>query len=312
MPLIAAATCQHTSCDLRAYGERYGIDYRFPSLSSNAAGQAVLRGRILELVPATGMQLVASDIEVLQRYDSRSLRPSPLSIIVMLEGTAEIGLGGQRLVLTSGTALSLRLDDREGLQATQLPNQRIRALTLALDASRLAEALGGKPPQHGSHLHAWPLPSYLQQALEQALASPLSGATASLQWQGLALQLLAHGLPSGLDASTAQFSPSEWQRLERVREQLQAFPARSHSLAALAELAAMSPASLRRKFQAAYGCSVFDYLRDRRLALAHELLLQGHGIERAAQCSGYQHANNFSTAFRQRYGYPPSSLRHAD
>ncbi|MCE8032319.1 AraC family transcriptional regulator [Billgrantia tianxiuensis] len=308
---LSTAVCQHTSRDLRTYGERYGIDYRFPTQPPAAAGQAVLRGHILELAPAAGMQLIASDIEVLQRYDSCSHRPAPLSIIVMLEGRAQIGLGEKRLAFTSGMALSVRLDEHQGLQAMQLPGQRIRALTLALDAPRLAATLGGKPSRPGSSLHAWTLPSGLQQLIDQALNSPLDGMASRLQWEGLALQLLAHGLPTELDVSSARLSPGEWQRLERVREQLQSCPARSHSLSALAEQAAMSPATLRRKFQAAYGCSVFDFLRERRLELARELLLQGHGIERAAQCAGYRHANNFTTAFRQRYGYPPSSLRGA-
>ncbi|NIC06703.1 helix-turn-helix transcriptional regulator [Billgrantia bachuensis] len=309
MGLVPSRT--HTSSDLTAYGERYGIDYRFPT-QHRAAGQVpVLHGRIQELEPRPGMQLVASDIEVLQRYDSRSCRPAPLSIIVMLEGRADVVLGEKRLDFTAGMALSVSLNEREGLQAMQPPNQRIRALTLALDAPRLIDALGGKPLRPGSSLHAWSLPPGLQQMLEQALTSPLAGIASRLQWEGLALQLLAYGLPPELDVPTARFSPGEWQRLERVREQLQACPDQPHSLASLAKLASMSTATLRRKFQAAYGCPVFDYLRERRLELAREMLLQGHDVAHAAQCAGYLHANNFATAFRQRYGYPPSSLHRS-
>lgn len=304
--LIASRT--HTTDDLAAYGERYGIDYRFPAQRRAADQAPVLHGRIHELEPGPGMQLVTSDIEVLQRYDSCSRRAAPLSIIVMLEGRADVTLGRQRLDFSAGMALSVRLQEREGLQAVQPPHQRIRALTLALDAPRLAEALGGRLPLTDSSLHAWSLPSGLQLALEQALSSPLAGAASRLQWEGLALQLLAHGLPPRLDEPTARLSPGEWQRLERVRKRLQVCPDQPHSLAALAEIASMSSATLRRKFQAAYGCSVFDYLRERRLELAREMLLQGHDVARAAQCAGYLHASNFTTAFRQRYGYPPSSL----
>ncbi|MGQ4877354.1 helix-turn-helix transcriptional regulator [Billgrantia sp. LNSP4103-1] len=297
----------HTASDLVAYGERYGIDYRFPTQRRAADQVPVLHGRIQELEPGAGMQLVASDIEVLQRYDSRSCRPAPLSIIVMLEGRADVALGDKRLDFTSGIALSVSLNEREGLQAMQPPNQRIRALTLALEAPRLAEASGGRHLPSTS-LHAWALPTGMQQMLEQALDSPLVGVASRLQWEGIALQLLAHGLPPEPDMPSVRFTPGEWQRLERVRERLQSCPAEPHRLAALAELAAMSPATLRRKFQTAYGCSVFDYLRERRLEIARQMLLQGHGVERASQSAGYRHANNFTAAFRQRYGYSPSSL----
>jgi AraC-like DNA-binding protein len=59
----------------------------------------------------------------------------------------------------------------------------------------------------------------------------------------------------------------------------------------------MSSSSLRSKFRQAYGCSVFDYLRDCRLARARGYLLEGYSVQQAAWMSGYQHATNFSTAF---------------
>lgn len=75
-----------------------------------------------------------------------------------------------------------------------------------------------------------------------------------------------------------------------------------------AQRAAMSPSSLRSKFRAAYGCSVFDYLRDCRLERARGYLLEGYSVQQAARMSGYQHATNFSTAFRRRYGFSPGDL----
>ena len=85
-------------------------------------------------------------------------------------------------------------------------------------------------------------------------------------------------------------------------------PAREYRLEELADLAAMSPASLRRKFKAAFGRSVFDYLRDCRLTLARDYLRRGYSVQQAAHFSGYRHASNFATAFRRRFGVTPSSL----
>ncbi|WP_420261280.1 helix-turn-helix domain-containing protein [Citrobacter freundii] len=33
-----------------------------------------------------------------------------------------------------------------------------------------------------------------------------------------------------------------------------------------------------------------------------------HSVQQAAWMSGYQHATNFSTAFRRRYGFSPGDL----
>ncbi|MEQ5801853.1 helix-turn-helix transcriptional regulator [Halomonas sp. H10-9-1] len=312
MSAIASRVRQHTARDLQAYGRRYGIDYRVPALHARAE-EPVVRGAVREMALGQGMELVASDVEVLHRYDSRSRAPSPLSIVVMLEGRAEVRLADRRLVLTPGTALSVQLDRRDGLQATQPAGQRIRALTLGLEASRLAE-LGAAPTSHeGSRMHAWQLPTPLHQGLEQALASPLPERAQGLLLEGLGLQLLAHGLPPTRDrAPGSALPPGEHQRLERVRAALEEAPAAEHRLEALARLAAMSPASLRRKFQAAFGRSVFDYLRDCRLRLAHDYLRRGYSVQQAAHFCGYRHASNFATAFRRRYGVAPSSLLHDD
>ncbi|MDT8896039.1 AraC family transcriptional regulator [Halomonas sp. I1] len=296
----------HTSRDLKAYGQRYGIDYHFPDLG--ARPRTVVRGRVQELTPGPGMQLVASDIEVLERYDSRSRAPAPLSIIVMLDGEAEVSLAQQRLTLRPGMALSVQLDERHGLSAVQPAGQRIRALTLGLDESRLSTLVDEPVPYQGSRMRAWHLPATLRHALEEAIDSPLEGAAQRLQLEGLSLQLLAHGLPAPHREATTSQPPGERQRLARVREALRADPAREHRLESLAELAAMSPASLRRKYRAAFGNSVFDDLRECRLDLARAYLMRGFSVQQAAHFCGYRHASNFATAFRRRYGISPSSL----
>ncbi len=184
----------------------------------------------------------------------------------MLEGAADVSLGDDHLTLRSGMALSVQLDDRHGLNAVQPAGQHIRALTLGLDESRLTTMAGEPMPCQTSRMRAWRLPGTLRSALEEAITTPLEGAARRLQFEGLSLQLLAHGLPEARRGAVTLPTPGEQQRLERVREALRADPAREHRLDALAELAAMSPASLRRKYSAAFGKSVFEDLREYRLA----------------------------------------------
>ncbi|TDB01853.1 helix-turn-helix transcriptional regulator [Halomonas marinisediminis] len=309
MSVITSQVRQHTARDLQAYGRRYGLDYRTPDLSPRAEAP-VVRGVVREFAPRPGMQLVASDVEVLHRYESYSRAASPLSIVVMLEGRADVSLAHRTLTLTAGMALSLRLEADCGLAASQPAGQRLRALTLSLDDACLARLGMSAPAPAASHLRAWQLPEPLRQGLEQELTTPLPGEAQRLLLEGLSLQLLAHGgrVDDPTPSPAPTLSPQERQRLERVRAALHDQPAGEHRLTTLAELAAMSPASLRRKFRAAYGHSVFDYLRECRLALAHDYLEQGFSVQQAAHFCGYRHASNFATAFRRRFGYPPSSL----
>ncbi|WP_245598270.1 helix-turn-helix transcriptional regulator [Halomonas halodenitrificans] len=310
MSSLDARGQSHTPRQLHAYGRRYGLDYWMPGLSPRSR-TPVITGTVREFSPRPGMQLVTSDVEVLHRYDSRSQANSPLSIIVLLAGHAEVAMDdAPPLRLSPGMALNVSLDRHRRLAASQPAGQRLRALTLSLDEGCLTR-LGIRPSvSDACPLRRWWLPESLRQGLDQALATSLPSDAQRLLFEGLSLQLLAHG--GGADALSTppddRLSPHERQRLERVRDRLQHDPAGEHHLIDLAELASMSPASLRRKFQAAFGRSVFDYLRERRLVLAHDYLRRGHSVQQAAHFSGYRHASNFATAFRRHFGYPPSSL----
>jgi AraC-like DNA-binding protein len=128
--------------------------------------------------------------------------------------------------------------------------------------------------------------------------------------EGVGAQLLAHAL-AALDQQEPEpgtLSQRDRQLLERVRERLHSAPGEEHTLDDLAKLACMSPSTLRAKFRAAYQCSVFSWLRERRLEVAREQLARGCSVQQAAHCVGYRHATNFATAFRERYGVAPSEL----
>ncbi len=151
---------------------------------------------------------------------------------------------------------------------------------------------------------------FLLSGLQYAQQSALSRVSRQLMLEGLILQLFGHGLSVCQDESAKHVAPAggEQQRLERVRRLLEQAPENDYTLNELAQRAAMSSSSLRSNRQA-YGCSVFDYLRDCRLARARSYLLEGYSVQQAAWMSGYQHATNFSTAFRRRYGISPCDVQ---
>lgn len=304
-----------TVADFLGYSERYGIDYRFAGgdiACHPRCSQAMLKGRVFEEQPNPGWYLTFSDVEVLHAYDSCSTMASPLFVCVVLEGTIQIEIGGRQQRMGAGNALSARLTRDVALRVHQPAGQRLRTLNLALDDSAiralgqrhgLAEPLCADRPQ----LHIWPLPGFLAPAIEQAMKPQPSWVQRQMMLEALSLQILALGLPHA-HGKQSRFSPGERQRLEQIRRHLCDNPAQPYHLEQLAEMASMSPGSLRAKFQRHFGTSVFDYLRECRLQLAHELLCNGHSVQLAAHESGYSHTSNFSTAFRRRFGVCPSEV----
>ncbi|MGO2133681.1 MAG: helix-turn-helix transcriptional regulator [Halomonas sp.] len=317
VPREQAHRMQFCAGDLESFGSRHGILYCFGNDDAPGESQMpsrpILSGRVLEETPRLGCLMTFSDVDVLESYDSCSHLAAPLFICIVLEGSIEVCIGSRRHRLNAGNAMSARLAEQFPLRVHQAAGQRLRTLNLALEDGAI-EALSQQTPV-GSlleadrpHLHLWSLPGYVAPMLEQIAAPQPSTGQRCLLLEAICLQLLSLGLPHSDHTRRSGVSPGERERLERVRRRLHDAPAEAHTLTGLARQASMSTTSLRTKFQRCFGLSLFDYLRERRLQLAYHLLEQGHSVQQAAHLSGYNHASNFSTAFRRRFGISPSTV----
>jgi AraC-like DNA-binding protein len=313
-PLPRSPIRQLSVSDLLGFGHRFGIDYHFPRLRA-AASRDVLRGKVHEAVFPPALNFTHSCLEVLQPYESLSTRETSLFLLVVLQGSVMLDIAGRRHGLRPGVAMTANLGQDSVLHAMHAHNQQLETVTLALDAGQdadpasLSGLLAGWQERGEGQPRLWSLPSSLYQSLLQLQhLHTLGKLQKRLLAEGLALQLLTHGIGDVGSAKAEILSPGERDRLEAVRQQLDCSPHLDYSAQQLAAQAAMSPSSFRSKFRQLVGAPVFEYLRDRRLALARQYLLQGYSVQQAAHMSGYRHATNFATAFRKRYGAPPRSL----
>jgi len=305
--------------DFIGFGERYGIDYRFPSLATGLVSQAqriVIQGDVEEMMLSSGINLTRSDIRVLQPYETTSLHSCPLYMLVVLEGSVMLRLNGEAFVVRAGMAFTSRLSEHQVMNASHLADCHLRTLSLGVDPascwqSPLLSALLQQWEAHGAPTFLWQVPGFLLSGLQQTQQTSLPALSRQLMLEGVMLQLLGNALSQRMHGQERRrtIPCGAQQRLENVRRLLEQHPEKEYTLAALAQLAAMSASSLRVKFRQAYGHSVFDYLRDCRLELARRYLAEGYSVQQAAWMSGYQHATNFSTAFRRRYGMAPSEIR---
>ena len=78
----------------------------------------------------------------------------------------------------------------------------------------------------------------------------------------------------------------------------------------IAEKLHLTPNYVGERFKQVMGMSINDYLMERRLSNAYNLLYMGHcNVAEAAENSGFASASYFSSAFKKCYGYPPGDLR---
>ena len=150
----------------------------------------------------------------------------------------------------------------------------------------------------------------MRAAADGLFARGLNGPLRMLMMEGAVVQLLA------LQAAAAAGQPRQPRRRTLTRKEREAVhEARLLLLAdmrappTLGELAArvgVSEKRLNAGFRELFGATVFEVLRNERLAHA-QIALQTEGalLKEIAFRVGYNHVTNFINAFRQRYGAPP-------
>lgn len=92
---------------------------------------------------------------------------------------------------------------------------------------------------------------------------------------------------------------------------IHAYPELPYTVAGLAELCGVSARALQQGFRTGLGTSPMAYLRNVRLAHAHDELMSGQagGIADVAYRWGFAHLGRFAAAYAERYGEVPSRAR---
>lgn len=97
-------------------------------------------------------------------------------------------------------------------------------------------------------------------------------------------------------------------RLRLIDERLSDDPV-APSLAELAKLCNISVRQLTRGFKVSRGCSIGDYVEQRRMEAAKRLLVDGESVKTIAFNMGYSSPSSFTFAFRRAVGISPSQFR---
>ena len=124
---------------------------------------------------------------------------------------------------------------------------------------------------------------------------------------GLALVLAEHG-PTGPRATPA--------RLRRAVDALESDPARPWTVGEIAQVAGCGVRTLQGDFREQYGVGPVEYLRGIRLSVIHDELVAadprtGVTVTDIALSWGVAHLGRFSSAYRRRFGQPPSETLKA-
>lgn len=160
---------------------------------------------------------------------------------------------------------------------------------------------------HGAHR----LPAQVTGPLKFCFDERLTGSMHKLHAQARALEFL-ETLIRYLDG-TARIRPvAKELRAQAVHDLIRERGSSLPSSTELAKMFGVSGKTLNQSFSDAYGMSITRYLKEQRLAIAHEQLLSTNlSVQEICTRLGYSQVSNFSAAFKAFYGYPPAALRRS-
>ncbi|VWD55348.1 AraC family transcriptional regulator [Burkholderia lata] len=270
-----------------------------------------------------------------------------LHLVLLLEGALDVSYGDRRVVLTTDARRANRAPVPRPavrmqsflLNAVQ-PDTFRRRLSKGGYARRLSLAMSGEWLGHLQAASSGVLPERLDAMLSAHLAirfwQPTPRATAlaeqivrpptyqpmlqAIYLESRVLELLAEAFaPLEVEAADAAQVPDkalgsrDYRRMAELRAFLASDAAQDLSLDDIARHAGMSTNAMQRQFRAAYGTTVFDFIREHHLQRARLALERDAvSVKQAAALAGYTSAANFATAYKRRFGVTPTLARRSD
>ncbi|MGD9159319.1 MAG: AraC family transcriptional regulator [Desulfobacteraceae bacterium] len=149
--------------------------------------------------------------------------------------------------------------------------------------------------------------------LKQVLECPYEGETRRLFYEAKSLELVALKLAEMGQKNPIKLSELSRKDLDRTREAYNILLTNlDHppSLIDLGRLVGTNRNKLNRGFREIYGDTVFNVLRNARMARAWSLLEKTDlSLSEIAFSVGYNNQANFTTAFRKQFGKTPKTVR---
>lgn len=277
--------------------------------------------RLLRWSSSLGCVIQACDEEIVSPLQSDCVTKPSLFISAVLSADWKDGLPYSNMTdlpYAGGSLLAIAMREPVAWLGETPCCDRLRVVGIGVPAVAL-EALGlGEPfndlfkeDRAPIAIRSIRMTPRIQSLAEEMLAPSIDGNLGRLLGDAHATEILARTLSAFVTGDEVDaVTPRDRNLLHRVRDLLESDLSRNWTLAELARSAGVSARSLNTKFRVAFGVTVFEYLKRRRLEFARDTLLQRQlSVSEIAYQVGYDNPANFSTAFRRHFGYVPSALR---
>ena len=285
-----------------------------PSMSGTIFGEEVQPGLLLSGYDLTYTVDSSFDVEV-DRSISCALLLDGEAAALQVAGHAPVTTKLQRVAVVGyGERLACHRPWRAG--------QHNRAFGVTLKPcffDRFAETLDDDNLdvlqsflEPGLHHATLPWSRKIVDLAERTLGGPYNGALGAIYRESQALHFILE-VASMLQEERRlieRIGRRHYDRVIEARTLLDRNLVDPPKLLALAKQLGVNVTTLQANFKAAFGTTVFGYVRNRRLEMGRILILEhGLGVAEAGYRVGFTNAAAFTAAYRRHFGSPPSADR---
>lgn len=242
---------------------------------------------------------------------------------IVLDGFGEYDIDRPQVLLTSCPEDMIKVNQNNGGASQRLVSLCVKRdffteeIGIAIDA--LPEPLRSifSPIEPHFALQAMPMSADLGLAAQSVFSGYDSPLLHSIYYQSKAIELMCLLISSiEKDTKAHRYSQPERlsqqmiERLMQARDIVDKHYAKTLTLQTLSRSVGLNKTALTKGFHSLFGMSVFERIKQVRMARAYQLLSEGVcSIESIAEAVGYGHASSFSNAFTRFYGCTPKAVR---
>lgn len=147
--------------------------------------------------------------------------------------------------------------------------------------------------------------------LQQLLDAPKDSGLKKLYLEGKVLELLAAfcSEAAGKSRDDLGISREDHRCILLAKDLIDRQFLHPLTISQIAEATYLSETKLKQGFKLCFGCTVYDYIVEKRMELAYKLIQDGkYKIRDIVWMVGYSNPSHFAASFRKRYGINPSDL----
>lgn len=105
-------------------------------------------------------------------------------------------------------------------------------------------------------------------------------------------------------------TPNDIKRLYEMKDLILEDFSRHYTIEQIAALTTLSPTKLKKGFKLVFGSGPFEYFETARLEKAKEMMSDRNiSLKQISKKVGFKYQNNFSKAFKKRFGMTPGAWR---